>query len=240
MTLLLERTAVLLLASGLSRRYGRRDKMLVDLGGKPLVEHAAGAIAQLNPLTRVVVSPADRPAIAERLIGRFVVAVNKKPKMGLGHSIAVGAQVALQFKPDAILVCMADMPFVEAWLLEALVAQLGQGQADIVHAGSSERPHPPTAFGPACFKALAHLDGDDGAKHLLWNPEFRVSAFNAPAPLLLDVDTREQLDLARKQLEIRNRHEQLRAAKRAMSRGTPDHVTDPPTVEPPRRLAASA
>ncbi|RYG30214.1 MAG: nucleotidyltransferase family protein [Burkholderiales bacterium] len=201
----MHRTAVVLLTSGLSRRYGAKDKMLADLGGQPLVDHAAHAIAQLDPLARVAVCPSERPQIGERLTGRFVIAVNKKPKLGLGHSIAVGVSVALQFKPDAILLAMGDMPFIEPWVFDGVVSRLSDG-ADIVHAGSIDRPHPPTAFGPATFDQLKALDGDDGAKRIIGQGGFSVVAFNAPAPLLLDVDTREDLDLARSQFAIRKRH----------------------------------
>lgn len=205
MTSALNTTAIVLVASGLSRRFGRHDKMLANLGGLPLVEHAAQAIAGLRPQTRVAVCPATRPEIGERLIDRFVIAVNKKPKQGLGHSIAVGVQVALQFKPEAIMVCMADMPFIEAWLLEAMAAELQEARADIIHAGAHDSPHPPTMFGKACFEQLAALDGDDGAKSLMRSETLRIAAFNAPGPLLFDVDTREDLALATQQLAIRTR-----------------------------------
>lgn len=205
MSVAMNRTAVVLLTSGLSRRYGSKDKMLADLGGQPLVEHSAHAIAQLDPLARVAVCPSERPQIGERLINRFVIAVNKKPKLGLGRSIAVGVNVALQFKPDAILLAMGDMPFMEPWVFEAVVGRLTKG-VDIVHAGSADRPHPPTAFGPATFDALAALDGDDGAKRIIGQGGFNVVAFNAPTALLLDVDTREDLELAQSQLKIRKRH----------------------------------
>jgi molybdenum cofactor cytidylyltransferase len=201
----MNKTAIVLVASGLSRRFGRRDKMLAQLAGMPLVEHAAQAITSLHPIARVAVCPANRPAIGERLIDRFVIAVNKKPKDGLGHSIALGAQVALQFKPDAIMVCMGDMPFVEPWLLDALTRRLAEGDADIVHAGASQSPHPPTVFGRNCFDRLADLNGDDGAKSLMRASDLRVVAFSAPAPLLLDVDTPDDLDLAARQLAIRTR-----------------------------------
>lgn len=198
-------TAVVLVASGLSRRFGRQDKMLASLGGRPLIDHAAQTINSLHPLARVAVCPANRPAVAERLTSRFVIAVNKKPKQGLGHSIALGAQVALQFKPKAIMVCMGDMPFVEPWLLDAIARRLSESDADVIHAGTTGRPHPPTIFGPAAFDRLAALDGDDGARSLLRAADLRVAAFAAPAPLLLDVDTRDDLDLAHRQLAIRTR-----------------------------------
>ncbi len=202
----MNRTAIVMLASGLSRRYGRRDKMLADLGGQPLIEHVAHMITEVEPLARVAVCPSDRPQIGERLNNRFVIAVNKKPKLGLGHSIAVGVNVALQFKPDAILLVMGDMPFVESWILEGVASRLGAG-VDIVHSGGANSVRPPTVFGPACFKALAALDGDDGAKRIIGQGGHSVIGFSAPSPLLMDVDTKEDLDLARRQLAIRERYE---------------------------------
>ncbi|MDP3735745.1 MAG: nucleotidyltransferase family protein [Hyphomonadaceae bacterium] len=202
----MNRTAVIMLASGLSRRYGYRDKLLEDLNGKHLMEHAAGVIVGTDALVRVAVCPADRKEIGERLIDRFVVAVNKKPKAGLGHSIAVGVDVALKFKPDAVLLCMADMPFIEEWMLHGLLAYLGGSKgADIVHSGDTIGVRPPTAFSSACFDALARLDGDDGAKRVIGQGGFNVLAAAAPAPLLADVDTKDDLELARKQMEIRDR-----------------------------------
>ena len=63
----LDRTAIVLLASGLSRRYGRRDKLLANLGGKPLLEHSARVVAGVQALTRVAVCPSDRHEIKDRL-----------------------------------------------------------------------------------------------------------------------------------------------------------------------------
>ena len=209
MSVPMERTALVLLASGLSRRYGRRDKMLEELGGKHLMEHAAGVLTSSQALVRVAVCPADRKEIGDRLIDRFVVAVNKKPKLGLGHSIAVGVDVALKFKPDAVLFCMADMPFIEPWMLNGMMDRLGgSAGADIVHCGATDGVRPPTAFGSSCFRDLLALDGDDGAKRIIGQGRFNVAGMSVPAPLLADVDTRDDLSLAREQYEIRTRYEQ--------------------------------
>lgn len=204
MSVPLERAVIVLLASGLSRRYGRRDKLMSRLGYKHLIDHSAGVIAKLPVLARVAVCPPDRHKVRDALEGPFIIALNKKPARGIGHSIAVGVRVALQFKPDAIVVCMGDMPFIEPWLVEAIVARLGE--ADIVHAGPPGRMHPPTAFGAGCFDKLRDLDGDDGAKRIIGQGGFRVVGFDAPAPLLLDVDTREELGFARRQLAVREKY----------------------------------
>jgi len=207
MSVAMNRTAVIFLASGLSRRYGRRDKLLEDLGGKPLMEHAAGVLAGLDALAKIAVCPVDRPMIGEKLHDRFVIALNKKPKHGLGHSISVGVKVAMQFKPDAVLICMADMPFVEESLVRELVATLGGDEAiNIAHSGGANGGRPPTAFDANCFSSLQHLDGEDGARRVMMEVRFKNKGIDAPSPLLADVDTRDDLDLAKKQMDIRARH----------------------------------
>jgi molybdenum cofactor cytidylyltransferase len=211
MSIPMNRTAVVLLASGLSRRYGWRDKMLEDLGGKHLMEHAAGVINGLDALVKVAVCPGDRSEISNRLIDRFVVALNNRPKEGLGRSISVGVDVALKFKPDAVLFCMADMPFIEPWMLNDVMARLGgMDGADIVHCGETSGVRPPTAFTSSCFNQLLTLEGDDGAKRIIGQGRFNVAGVSVPAPLLTDVDTRDDLDLAREQLRIRSKY--LRAS----------------------------
>lgn len=207
MSVAMNRTAVVLLASGLSRRYGRKDKMLALLGGKPLVEHAGGVVAKLHALTRIAVCPSDPKDVSEKLRRQFVIAINKEPKSGLGHSISVGARVALQFKPDAMLFVMADMPLIEAPLLRELVSRLGgRDGTDIVHSGGPDGVRSPTVFGAACFQALTKLDGDDGAKSIVRGGRFKVVGIEAPAPLLVDVDTKQDLKLVEEQLAIRKLH----------------------------------
>jgi molybdenum cofactor cytidylyltransferase len=202
----MERTAVILLASGLSRRFGQKDKLLADLNGAPLIDHAAGELAQLNALTKIAVCPHDNRLLGERLHDRFVIAVNKKPKMGLGHSIAMGVSVAMQFKPDAVVLAMGDMPFIERPVIQSVVGHLGHEGANIVHCGEVQGTRPPTAFDRACFEALKELDGDDGAKSIVTGGRFRVVGIGAPAPLLADIDTKEDLELARRQMAIRSRY----------------------------------
>jgi molybdenum cofactor cytidylyltransferase len=203
----MDRAVVILLASGRSRRFGWRDKLLHKLEGKPLLDYAADAAASLDALARVAVCPHDHPKIAERLHGRFVVAVNDKPGRGMGHSIAVGMKVALQFKPDAVVICMADMPFVEPQIIANAVAALGGAQGvNIAHSGNLDGPRPPTAFDATCFGVLAQLDGDEGARDVMRQARFKTVALKAPEPLLTDIDTGEDFEHARELMAVRARH----------------------------------
>ncbi|MBI1359551.1 MAG: NTP transferase domain-containing protein [Alphaproteobacteria bacterium] len=201
------RTAVILLASGLSRRFGWRDKLLHPLCGRPLLDYAAEAVAGVDALARVAVCPAHHSKIAERLHGRYVIALNNEPKQGMGHSIALGVQVALQFQPEAIVVCVADMPLIESSVIEGVIGALGGPEgANIVHSGNRDATSPPTAFDDTCFGALRQLEGDEGARHIMRQARFKTIGLNVPEPLLADVDTREDVEHAAKLLRIRERH----------------------------------
>ena len=207
MGITVDRTVVILLASGLSRRFGWRDKLLQKLGKRPLLDYAADAAAHLNALARVAVCPEDHPKIGERLTGRFVIAVNKEKARGIGHSIAVGIKVALQFRPDAVAICMADMPFVEPDMIRRVIETLGGAQgANIAHSGHTDEPRPPTAFDASCFGVLQQLDGDEGARDVMRQARFKVVALKAPEPLLTDIDTQEDLEHASKLMAVREKH----------------------------------
>lgn len=202
----LSRTAIIMLASGRSRRFGWRDKLIQTLGGKPLLEHAATTLSGLDALAKIAVCPSDHPRIGEMLHDRFVIAVNKHSREGMGRSIATGMDVALQFKPDAVVVCMADMPFIESSTVTSIVERLGRGGVNIAHAGQHPGARPPSAFDSYCFDALRCLQGDEGARRVISMDRFRVVGVNAPAPTLVDVDTKDELEFARQQMKLREQY----------------------------------
>lgn len=53
------RIGALLLAAGMSRRFGPEDKLLADLNGMPMVAHAARALDLVGPDRRIAVTGSD-------------------------------------------------------------------------------------------------------------------------------------------------------------------------------------
>jgi molybdenum cofactor cytidylyltransferase len=142
---------VILLAAGSSVRFGADNKLLVDIGGRPLIRSAAEAITQGDIVSEIVgVTGYDQPLIERALDGLRLRFANKPnwPK-GIGSSIAVGAS-ALGSNLDGAFIMPGDMPFVPAALLERLIEECVQAQgASIIF--------PATTSGaqrnPACFRA---------------------------------------------------------------------------------------
>ena len=167
----LSRTAAVVLAAGLSRRYGPASKLYAELDGKPLALHIAQTVGALPLARRFAVCRFGDEELA-RMFERegFTVVINPDSARGLSSSLAVGVE-AVETLPDidAVLVCLADMPNVSRRLLQALVGEL-EGPADIV--GSATRsgpPTPPAVFGRSHFEDLMALEGDKGARELLAN-----------------------------------------------------------------------
>lgn len=180
--------AGLVLAAGRSSRFGPEDKLLADLGGRPLAAHAAAAMAG-TPLDRRIVVVGSESVAA--LFPGFEVVLIDNAETGQAESLRAG--VAAADGSGRLLIALADMPFVTAAHLEAVLARCGaEGSAS--HDGA--RPMPPACFPASRFAALMALTGDRGAGGLLRHlpPEALVAA---PEGMLMDIDTPEALDRAR-------------------------------------------
>ena len=105
--------AALVLAAGGSRRFGRADKLLAPLHGRPLLLHAVEQARQSGARRIYVVVSAPR---VRRLIGhrRGVIVVQARdPTQGLSASLATGLR-ALRPIEREVLVFLGDMPFARA------------------------------------------------------------------------------------------------------------------------------
>ena len=192
--------AAVLLAAGRSTRFGADDKIAAPLGGVPLGLHAARTLAGLPFAARFVVTgtaPLDWPG--------FTTVTNPHPDAGLARSIAIGiaaargagiaAGIGAGPGPGAVLIALADMPFVSAAHLMRLI-DCYHGPASLAASFDGERRMPPALFGADWFAELEALSGDKGARALL----DRAQAVEAAPGELLDIDRPEDLSDARLRL----------------------------------------
>ncbi len=99
--------AAVLLAAGRSTRFGAANKLTATLGRLPLGLHAARAVAGLDVSVRfVVTSPGETEWPS------FEIVENDRPEDGMAHSLALGIAAARGYGADAVLIALADMPFV--------------------------------------------------------------------------------------------------------------------------------
>lgn len=182
----IENSAVVLLAAGLSRRYGAVGKLVADYRGRPLALHAADTIGALPFSQRIAVCRTGDDDLADLLeAAGFSVERNPDTARGLASSLAIG--VAAAGLPDALVVCLADMPLIDGEHLRRLVDRVTPGGIVASVAGEREAPTPPAAFSREYLPELLRIEGDKGARHLLQIAERVV----APKGTLADFDTPE-------------------------------------------------
>jgi molybdenum cofactor cytidylyltransferase len=179
-----QRVGAVLMAAGRSSRFGSAHKLLAEWRGRPLVAHAADAIAAAGLPPPIVVTGHEGAAVRAALAGRNVQFVDAPDwAEGMGRSLAAGI-AAVPSDWDAVLVCLGDMPAVEPALIAALAAASGDV---VVPVWEGRRGHP-VRWPRAAFPRLLTLTDDAGGKAVMG--DFAVTESAAPsAACLLDIDT---------------------------------------------------
>ncbi len=197
------RIAAVVLAAGRSTRMGGSNKLLAEIAGEPLVRIAAEAAIASRAKPVIVVTGHERGRIERALAGLPVRLVhNPDFAQGLGTSLKAGI-AAVPAEADGAIVCLGDMPQVDAALIDRLIAAFDpeKGALAVVPTIDGNRGNP-VLWSRRFFPDLMAIEGDVGARHLI----ARYSEAVVEVPLtgkaaLVDVDTPEALTGLKAELE---------------------------------------
>jgi molybdenum cofactor cytidylyltransferase len=189
------RIAAVVLAAGRSTRMAGTNKLTATLGGKPLVRIAAEQALASRAASVIVVTGHDRERVEAALAGMPVRLVhNPDFAQGLGTSLRAGI-AAVPAEADGAVVCLGDMPQVDAGLIDRLIAAFApdRGALAVVPTIDGQRGNP-VLWSRRFFPDLMAIEGDVGARQLIG----RYGEAVAEVPVtgqaaLLDVDTPEAL-----------------------------------------------
>ena len=186
-------TAVLL-AAGASTRMGV-PKLLLPLGGEPIVRRTARNLCEAGYDEVLVVSGSEHQRIVEALEGLPVRhARNPDFATGMGSSFRTGVE-HLGEESEAAMFALADQPFVRAVDYRALLDTWRLQQPLIVGSRFGEVTAPPHLFARPLYGELAALQ--HGARDLLKRHASQMVVLHFPADRLLDIDTPEDYERAR-------------------------------------------
>src|SRR5262249_28167518 len=113
--------AAVVLAAGRSSRMGGPNKLLAEIGGRPLVRIVAETVLASRAHPVVVVTGHERERV-EVALARLPVTFVHNPNYaeGLGTSLKAGV-AALPAEVDGAVICLGDMPQVDAALIDQLI-----------------------------------------------------------------------------------------------------------------------
>ncbi|HEY5724749.1 MAG TPA: nucleotidyltransferase family protein [Methylomirabilota bacterium] len=191
--------AGVVLAAGLSRRMGRR-KLLLDLGGQPVIRLAVEGVAAAGVDDLVVVMPPDHSELAAALTGiRHRVAVNPAPETGQAGSVVAGI-AALGPAVRAALIALGDQPAVPRAVPVGLLTAYRATARAIVAPRYREGRGNPVLFDVSVFPELLRLTGDAGARGVIDTDPARVALVTFDLPMPPDIDTPEDYETLRGRL----------------------------------------
>ncbi len=161
----------IVLAAGRSRRYGRGNKLLARVGGRPLLEYTVAA-ATASRVRRVTVVTGYQRQRIERAVRRFS-ATRRRPRLvhnthyraGLSSSLRAGLS-ALPSGCEGVIVCLGDIPGITASTIDRLLAARTP-QAQAVRPAHAGRPGHPVLLLQPLFADLRAIRGDRGAGAIL-------------------------------------------------------------------------
>jgi len=199
------RVAAVVLAAGRSSRMGVANKLLAEVDGSVLVAHAVDAALASRASAVVVVTGHEAERVRAALAGRAVTFVhNPEPAAGLSGSLKRGL-AALGPEVDGALICLADMPRVDAAALDRLIAAFDplEGRSVCVPVWNGKRGNP-VLWARRFFAEMAELAGDVGARHLIGAHAEVVCEVAMPDDaVLVDIDTPEALAAVRARADDR-------------------------------------
>ena len=153
--------AVAVLAAGQARRFGS-DKLMAPLDGLPLGVHIARTLAPMGFGWRFAVCQQGAVLAQHFEALDFTVIENAVSEAGQAHSLHLAVYAAERTRAEALLVVLADMPFVSQAHLAIVAA--GDG---LTASSDGKASMPPALFPRAFWPELLAAQGDKGAHSLL-------------------------------------------------------------------------
>ena len=197
--------AAVILAAGRSTRMGGPNKLLAEIGGRPLVRIAAEEALASRAKPVIVVTGHQREQVEAAVAGLDVKLVhNPDFANGLSTSVKAGLSAVPQ-DVDGAIVCLGDMPQVRAPLIDqlALAFDPEKGALIVVPSVDGKRGNP-VVWSRRFFHELMGLEGDVGARHVIGRyPEAVAEVPVADKAVFVDVDTPELLQKVKAEIERR-------------------------------------
>lgn len=183
----------LILAAGEGSRFGAGSKLLADLHGRPVLEHAIAAQCGVSALEQVViVLGAQAPRVLKEVdLMRAEPVICTDWQEGQAASLRCGMSLLVeQAGASRVVVTLGDEPLIGS----ATVARFA-AEPPGTRALWRGRPGHPVVLGRAHLSAVRDLAGDRGARELLRDAVGIECAEMGGAGL--DIDTPEDLEAVR-------------------------------------------
>ncbi|MGH7462388.1 MAG: nucleotidyltransferase family protein [Longimicrobiales bacterium] len=179
--------AGIVLAAGTSTRMGE-NKLLFDLAGESVVHRAVRVATDggLDPVFAVLGHQAAR--VRQELEGLTCLIVeNPDYANGVNSSLKTGI-AAVPASAIACVVMLADMPFVTAEMIAALIERYRTSSAPLVISDYDGVNAPPMLYDRVLFPELQTMEGEGCGRVVVRRHRSKAEVLAWPAAALTDLD----------------------------------------------------
>lgn len=190
--------SIVILAAGKSSRLGR-DKLSELFGGRPLFRIAIDT--SLAAGCRKVVFVTSREFAEQHLSGAslpesVIVVINEQRDEGISSSIRKGLEYCAD--SGAVLLMVADQPFVTAPLLSRIMCEHMKNRGKIIACCVNGRFRNPALFPSEYFPLLRGLKGETGGSAVMAASRSSVVCIEVDDVQLRDIDTQDDIEILRR------------------------------------------
>lgn len=187
------KVSAIVLAAGESKRMAGRNKLLLPLGGKTIIECTVDAILAARVDDVIVVLGHEAAAIQKVLHKRSLrFTLNPNYRGGMASSIQAGV-AALAPPTQTVMIALADQPLITTAEINFLIAELARATEKSIGVPTfnGQRGNP-VLFDLRYREELLALQGEVGGKSILARHPEAVLEVALPAEnILVDADTPE-------------------------------------------------
>ena len=194
-------TAGIILAAGMSIRFGR-PKQLLKLKGKYLLEWVLDASLESMIESLTLVLGHEHQKI-QRALGKkaqlpnLEVVINPRYQEGLSQSLRAGL-LRVRQKFGSVMFLLGDQPLVDSVTIDHLLDQFWRSEKDICVPVYQGKKGNPTIFSSSLYDRLLKIQGDIGARHIIQAYPERVLYVELKDPLcFFDIDTEKDYNALR-------------------------------------------
>ena len=180
------------LAAGLSKRFGLRNKILEKINGKTLIETILDRLIEIDSSQNdIVVIGGNNYNSLKKKLNKYDVKVfyNKNYKNGLGSSVSFIFKKKLN--KNGIMFIPGDMPLISKKDFKKLINTFVQKKNKIISPCYKKQVGNPLIIPKIYFNSLKNLKKDEGARKVLPSEDF----IHVPCGYgtIFDIDTKYEL-----------------------------------------------
>lgn len=180
----------IILASGHSKRMGKRQKLLLNIGNKPMLERVIQAV-KASEIHEIILVYSDKKvkAMAEKY--DLITVFNSNSRDGQSTSIREGIMAA---SPDAngYMFFVGDQPFLQVDVINKLMEAFFQRKGLIIQPLYDDQRGNPVIFDKKYKDKLLNIMGDSGGKSVIAENMENVHFVSFDNPIFgKDIDTWE-------------------------------------------------